>query len=334
MKKITLKDMARELGFSVNTVSRALRDMPDISDETKNVVKQATERMGYHVNHAASMLRTNRSKAVGVIVSDISNPVFSGMVKGLEFSCKVAGYSMLLSNTNESYEQEMQSIASMLNRNVDGIILFPTMVDNGSVYNLIEKKVPFVLVGRKFDGISTNVVINDDTHGGFLAAEHLYKKGHRKFVYITGPLYMSSSADRLKGFFQYLSQYGIQKDAIEVFETEASWKGGYDAMDQLVKNGVKATAVFAFSDFMAMGVLKSLHDNGINVPQDMAVMGYDDIDFCNLTVPTLTSIDLSKFGLGKRAMELLLQEIQNGPASDSKCQHIIMQPRLVVRQST
>lgn len=334
MHKTTLKEMAKELGMSVNTISRALRDMPDISDKTKRVVKEAAERMNYHPNLAASMLRTNRSKAIGVIVSDISNPVFSGMVKGIEFSCKADGYSMLLSNTSESYDEEVAALSSILKRNVDGVILFPTMANDGTVLDLLSKNIPFVLVGRKFSRISTNVVINDDMHGGFIAAEHLYKKGHRKFLYIAGPLYMSSSFERLEGFRQCLSYYGLPGDAVEVHETDASWEGGYVMMKKLLENGIRATAVFAFSDFMAIGIMKALRDYGIRVPEDLAVMGYDDIDFCELTVPRLTTIDLSKFRLGKRAMELLVQKINADPTHDNEHQQIIMEPKLVVREST
>lgn len=334
MHKTTLKDLAKELAISANTVSRALRDMPDIGDETKRIVKAAAKRLNYHTNLAASMLRTNRSKAIGVIVSDIANPVFSGMVKGIEFSCKMADYSMLLSNTNESFEEEVTALSSMLKRNVDGIILFPTMIKDETVLDLLEKNVPFVLVGRKFSDILTNVVINDDMHGGFLAAEHLYKKGHRKFLYIAGPLYISSSSERLSGFRQCLSHYGLPSDAVEVYEAEASWEGGYNIMKKLLESGIKATAVFAFSDFMAIGILKALRDNGISVPAEIAVMGYDDIDFCELTVPSLTTIDLSKFRIGKRAMDLLLQEINSDPMQDNKHQQIIMEPRLIVRDST
>jgi LacI family transcriptional regulator len=334
MNKTTLKDVAKELNLSINTVSRALRDMPDIKDETKQKIRAAAEKMGYRTNLAASMLRTHRSRGIGVVVSDIANPVFSGMVKGIEFAAKKASYSMILSDSNETYEEEVSALENMYQRNVDGIILFPTMVKDGTVRELLEKEVPFVLVGRKFHDISTNLVINDDFHGGYLAAEHLYSKGHRKFLYIVGPFHMSSAVDRFEGFKQYLIERGLSANAIEVHETNAYWQGGYDTMKELIRKGFEATAAFVFNDFMAVGVLKALRENKIRVPEDMAVMGYDDIDLCELTVPGLTTIDLSKFRLGKRALELLLQQI-DGQSSDSRrFQQIIMEPRLVVREST
>ena len=334
MNKTTLKDLAKELNLSINTVSRALRDMPDIKEETKQKIKAAAEKMGYRTNLAASMLRTHRSRAIGVVVSDIANPVFSGMVKGIEFAAKKSNYSMILSDSNETYEEEVSAIENMFQRNVDGIILFPTMVKDGTVLKLLDKEIPFVLVGRKFNNISTNLVINDDIHGGYLAAEHLYSRGHRKFLYIGGPMHMSSSTDRLEGFKQYLTEVGLSSNTVEVHDTNASWQGGYDTMNKLVKRGFDATCAFVFSDFMAIGVLKALRENKISVPSDMAVMGYDDIDLCELTVPSLTTIDLSKFRLGRRAFDLLLQQIGASSLDSRRFQQIIMEPRLVIREST
>lgn len=334
MKDTTLKDLAKELNLSINTVSRALRDMPDIKEETKRKIKAAAEKMNYRTNLAASMLRTNRSRAIGVVVSDISNPVFSGMVKGIEFAARKAEHSMILSDTNETYEEEVSALENMFQRNVDGIILFPTMAEDGTIHRLLEKNIPFVLVGRKFPDIYTNLVINDDMHGGYLAAEHLYSKGHRKFLYIGGPMHISSSIDRLEGFRQYLAEHGLSPDAVEVHEANAGWQGGYDTMQKLIERGFEATCAFVFSDFMAIGVLKALRENKISVPSEMAVMGYDDIDLCELTVPSLTTIDLSKFRLGKRALELLLQQISASSSNAGKFQQIIMEPRLVVREST
>ena len=308
--------------------------MPDIKDETKLLIKETADKMGYRTNLAASMLRTNRSRAIGVVVSDIENPIFSGMVKGIEFAAKKADYSMILSDSNESYEEEVSALNNMFQRNVDGIILFPTMVSDGTIRMLLDKEIPFVLVGRKFNDIMTNLVINDDVHGGYLAAEHLYSKGHRKFLYIGGPMHMSSSTDRLQGFKQYLAERGLPSNVVEVFETNASWQGGYDTMKKLIKRGFEATGTFVFSDFLAIGVLKALRENKIHVPSDMAVMGYDNIDLCEFTVPSLTTIDLSKFRLGRRALELLLQQL-GGPSSNAgRYQQIIMEPRLIVREST
>lgn len=334
LHKTTLKDIAREMNLSANTVSRALRDMPDIGTETKKAIKAAAQSMGYFPNIAASTLRTNRSMAIGVIVSDIANPIFSDMVKGIESTSKAAGYSLLLANTNENYEEEVRAVENMQRRNVDGIILFPSMIKDDLVRSLLRDKVPFVLAGRRFSGIKTNLVINDDIHGGYLAAQHLYNKGHRRFLYITGPLYISSAADRLEGFRKFLSEKGIADEALEVHESEASWTGSYQAMTVLLKNKLQATAIFAFSDFMAIGILRALHEHGLSVPDDVAIMGYDDIDYCELVIPSLTTISMSKLELGKAAANMLFRQIAVSGQAKKGFEKEIIKPFLVTRHST
>ncbi len=342
MRQVTLKDLAGELRLSINTVSRALRDKPDIGRETKELVRETALRMNYRVDMAASSLRTNRSRTIGAIVSDISNPVFAGMIKGIAVGCREAGYTMLVANTNENYEEEVEAIKSMLQHKVDGIILFPSMKGDGTLQELLVKKTPLVLVGRYFEKFNTNVVINDDVEGGRLAAEHLYSKGHRKFLYIACSMMISSSRERLEGFREYLALKGLNDDVVTVYETDATWQGAYEEMKKIIRKaggtakGLRnmATAIFAFSDFMATGILKALRDNRISVPDDIAVIGYDDIDFCELTVPELTTIDLSKFRLGKRATEMLVHDLNDGSAKDRKFRHIVLEPKLIVRKST
>ena len=334
LRKTTLKDIAQEMGVSINTVSHALRDMPDISSETKATIKEKANSMGYYPNFAASALRTNRSMAIGVVVSDISNPIFSDMVKGIDNASKAAGYSLLLANTNENYEEEVIAIENMQRRNVDGIILFPSMIKEGTVKTLLKNKIHFVLAGRRFSNIKTNVVMNDDFYGGYLAAEHLYNKGHRKFLYITGPLYISSSKDRLDGFQKCIHEKGLQSDAIDVCECEVSWIGSYNAMNKLLEKEMKATAIFAFSDFMAIGILRALHEHNLSVPKDIAIMGYDDIDYCELVSPSLTTISMSKFLLGKYAAEMLFRKISNPEQQKNEFQQEIIKPSLIMRNST
>ncbi|MDD5603249.1 MAG: LacI family DNA-binding transcriptional regulator, partial [Eubacteriales bacterium] len=227
MGTVTLKDLAKELNLSVNTVSRALRDMPDIGRETKEIVRKAAESMNYRINLNAAALRTNRSKTIGAIVSDISNPVFAGMIKGISVKCREAGYTMLLANTSENYEEELEAVRSMLQHKVDGIILFPSMKGKGPVQELLAKKIPFILVGRYFSEISTNVVVNDDVLGGNIAAEHLFGRGHSSFLYIAGDLQISSSRERLEGFRQFLATRGLGPGCVRVCETDATWRGGY-----------------------------------------------------------------------------------------------------------
>jgi len=333
LKHVRLVDLAKETGLSVNAVSRALRDMPDIGSETKSRIKEVASRLGYSANLAASMIRTNRSDTVGVIVTDISNPVFGSMVKGIDTYAKEYGYTIILSDTNENYADEEKTIEKMIERRVDGFLLVPSMQNDKTIVRLIERKIPFVLLGRHFSNISTNYVSSDDVFGGYLAGRHLLDKGHREFIYITGPLYISSANDRLEGFQQALTEAGMSKDSIKVYETESSFQGGYDVVNSLAAGNKVPKSIFCFNDFIAYGAYKALHENQIRIPQDVAVIGYDDRGFSEIVSPALTTIDMSKHNVGRRAMEMLINEIKK-PADENSRKQMIMQPVLVIREST
>jgi LacI family transcriptional regulator len=335
-KRTSLKDIAMKTGYSVNTISRALRDMPDISESTKDKIRKVAREMNYFPNHAAISLRTNRSKSIGVIVSDITNPVFSDMVKGAEMSARTKGYSIILGNSNEDYKEEKSVVETLISRNVDGIILVPTMNDKRIIEALQERRIPIVLMGRRFQDLKCNWVINDDKLGGYMAGKHLIEKGHRKFAYITGPLYISSVIDRLEGFRDALKESGIPPDALLIYETKVTADGGYETMLKLLDDKIDISAVFCFSDFIAFGVLKALKERNISIPDDIAVIGFDNIFFSGLSAPALTTINTAKLETGIKATELLVEQINKSASSnkDLDRRNIVLKPTLVVRNTT
>jgi LacI family transcriptional regulator len=337
---VTLKDIAKELGVSVNTVSRALRDMSDISKETKTSVKQIADKLCYRRNISASYLRTKKSHIIGVVVPDICNPVFSGIFKGIELVCKKNGYNVMLGNSNENAVEEMSFISSMNDHGVDGILLIPSMKNSNIIRYMNKASIPFVILGRKFPDISTNLVVNDDALGGYLAAEHLYKIGHKEFIYLAGPMYISSSNERCTGFSSFLKEQSLPDNALQVYECDGTKTGGYQIMKEvLTKNDLAgkshATAIFCFSDYVACGVYAALSESGIHIPDDISVIGYDNNDLSDIMSPALTTIDLYKFRLGHCAAELIL-DLLNNPTSKSSGQinQVIIPPSLIVRQST
>lgn len=333
-----LKDIAKRTGYSVNAISRALRDMPDIAEETKEKIKKVAQEMNYSPNHAAMSLRTNRSKSIGVIVSDIANPVFSDMVKGVEMTAKEAGYTIILGNSKEDYEEEKSVVETLISRNVDGIILVPTMKGKEVIETIKSRHIPLVLMGRRFHDLNCNSVINDDKYGGYLAGRHLLEKGHQKLAYITSPLYISSAIDRLEGFKDALKEFKMSADSLFVFETEATPNGGYDTTLKLIDENVDVTAVFCFSDFIAFGVLKALKERGVCIPEDIAVVGFDDIYFSELCAPALTTINTSKLRTGIKATECLIKHINYMEIKDihlnKEINNIIFEPNLIIREST
>jgi len=333
MADTTLKDIAKELGLSVNTVSRGLRDMNDISHETKQRIRFAAEQMGYRKNIAASMLRSNRSRAVGVLVSDIGNPVYSGMVIGIESICKNHQYTIILANSNESAEEELIVLNDMIERGVDGVLLVPTMHDTNAVDLLSDYGIPFATIGRRFPNLSLNSILNDDILGGQLVGTHLYELGHREILFLSGPNHISSAQERYAGLkYAMSSQSGETR--IEKIEAEATREGGRSSMEACIQAGLRATAVFAFSDFMAFGAFEALRKAGYEIPKDVSLIGYDDIEFSDLLTPGLTTIDMCKIRLGKRAAEFIIKEIERTDTEPPQTHQILMKPQLIVRGTT
>ena len=331
--KVTIKDIAYELNLSVNTVSRALRNMSDISQETKLRVLKKADEMKYTKNQLASTLRTQKSHMIGAIMPDILNPVYSGMYKGVEKICKDNGYTILLANTNESVYEEKKAINTIINHQADGIILCPSMENNSNMDALKRCGTPFVLIGRTFHDPEIYSVVNNDRRGGYLACEHLLSKGFRSFIYLSGPLYISSAIGRKDGFCDCMRENGLDPSELLTLETEPTWMGAYRAMEALLDTGVNKRAIFTFNDIMAMGVLKLFQEHGIAVPEQVAVIGYDDIDLCSLVTPGLSTIDICKYRLGVQGMTLLMNMITKEKIPDDEKQ-MSFEPKVVAREST
>lgn len=331
MVRVTIKDIAQDLGVSANTVSRALRNMPDISEETKRRVRQKADEMKYTKNFLASTLRTQTSHTVGIIIPDISNPIYSNIYKGIESVCKARDYGVFLSNTNESVLEERNVIERMISHQADGLILCPCMENNYNIRLLNKESIPFVLVGRTFQDENVYSVLTDDFQGGYLVCEHLILRGYDSFIYLSGPLYISSAIERQKGFEKCMSDHGMNPTELLTIETEPTWIGAYNAVEKLLAAGIRKRAIFAFNDMMAMGVLKLLQKHGISVPNQIAVIGYDNIDLSDSVVPSLTTIDINQHLLGEKSMTMLLDILENKQPEQSK---FYFSPRIIVRKST
>lgn len=335
---VTLKDIANELNLSINTVSRALRDMSDISIDTRNLVKETAKRAGYRKNLAASRLRTKKSHILGVVVTDVSNPAFSGIVKGAEAQGKLAGYTMMLGNTNENALDESAVVTGMLEHGVDGILLVPSMQSNEILTLIHNERVPFVLAIRKFPDIRAESVRNDDIAGASALAEYLYMLGHRRFLYVSGLWHISSTQERYEGFLSYLESKGLSTDALQLIKCDGTragthhairdWLGLYDGKE------LPVTAIFAFNDYMVGSIYLALKEKNIRIPQDISVVGYDNNEYSAVLEPSLTTVDNHFFEIGRKSVARLIDIIGNTDcAAAEKPQEIIIMPELVIRNS-
>ncbi|MBQ8526185.1 MAG: LacI family DNA-binding transcriptional regulator [Clostridia bacterium] len=321
-KRVTISDIAKVVGVSVNTVSHALNDKSDISEETKNLIKQTADRMGYIRNSSASFMRSGRSRCISVIVGDISNPHFAIVVKEIERVAKESGYAVFVLNTNEDEALEKDAIVTSLSKNVDGIIICPVQKTEDNVRFLMQSGIPFALVGRHFDGIDTNYVICDDRHGGYLAAEHLINKGHRSIAVFNGPSYISSAVERLDGIKQVFDEKGIALRDKDIYTLSVTFDDHGEIISRAMSSGRDYTAAICFSDIIALEFLAATEGKNIEV------ISFDDIRSKFIMPTRFASITSSKTKVGHKAFEILMDSLD---CPDRKKQHIVLRTKIVER---
>jgi len=307
--RITMKDIASKTGFTVNTVSRALSNKSDISEETKKQIKEAANEMGYIGNSIAGALRSGSTKTISIILGDISNPMFAILVKEMEVSLREQGYNAMILNTEESYILEEQAILSSLSKNVDGIIICPTQKDDSNIKLLKLNKIPFVLIGRRFVEDTYDYVVVDDKKGGYLATKHLIDNGYKRILSLNGPQYISSAKERLEGYRRALVESNIEPELSLSKEVNITSGNCYEIIKKTIQDGVSFDAVFAFNDLLAWEAIFTLNELGLRVPDDIAVVGFDNIQSKLLFPVPLTSISASKTEMARKTVEILMKKI-------------------------
>lgn len=318
-KRITLADIAKKTGYSINTVSHALNNKSDISADTKKIIKEAADSMGYIQNSSASFLRSGKSKCISIIVGDIANPHFAILTKEIEMTAKEHGYAAFVLNTNEDEKLEKEAIVTSLSRNVDGIIICPVQKSERNTDFLKKSGVPFTLMGRRTKANDTNYVICDDVHSGYIAAKHLLDKGHRKIAIFGGPSYISSAAERLEGIKSAFKNCKVKFDDSALCNLPTTMGDHSDLIDATLKSE-DYTAAICFSDLIALEVMCSTY------AEELDVISFDNIKskFC---IPVnFTSISSSKTKMSNKAFEILLHNIEN-PGCEPK--QIILSTHIV-----
>lgn len=328
MKYITLKMVAERAGVSVNTVSRAINNKSDINEETKKRVLKVAQELGYVQNATAVALRTKKTRTLGVVIADNRNPFYAEVLNGIEEAAREKNYHIILANTQRDYQKEEEAINLLLAKRVDGLLITPVQDRNDDIKNLIEANIPFVIVGRDFKNIEVDAVYNDEVKGGFLATKYLIKKGHKRIALINGFLHKSPARGRLEGYKKALKEYGIPFDDSLVSVGDIDVKDGYERTKQLLEKGLNFTAIFAYNDMMAFGAMRAIKEKGLRIPEDIGLVGYDDIPFSSLISPSLTTIRLKKQELGVESLKLLLSRIN---VSRKKMKKIMLNVELIVR---
>lgn len=332
---VTVRDVAREAGVHPGTVSRVLN--PDrrhlISEETASRVEKAARELGYGVNHIARGLRTRQSSTIGVLIPDLTNPLFPPMVRGIEDELHPAGYTALLYNTDSDPQRELHGIETLFARQVDGFIVAPTETNVERVQEMIEEGIPVVLVNRSVPRVSGFAVTPDDRRGATIAVEHLISLGHRAIAHIGGPQSLSPGQERYRAFLDAMREHGLERQATKLTAFAESFTGGAGVQPthELLGRGEPLTAVFAANDLLALDCIDVLRDAGLRCPKDVSVIGFNDMPFVDRFDPPLSTIHFSHYEMGRRAAELLLGQL-SGDTSAPRT--LVLATELVERGST
>ncbi|MGB9820293.1 MAG: LacI family DNA-binding transcriptional regulator [Pseudothermotoga sp.] len=327
MKKfITIKDIAIRAGVSINTVSRALNNKPDISAQTKQKVLQAAKELGYIKDSNALSLKNGKTRIIGVVFEDSSNPFYAEVFKGIEFSARKHGYQIILMNTERDYINEIQAVRTLIEKRVDGMIISPTQFDDKDIEHLTNLDYPFVILGVHFENSQLDEVYSDDFTGGYLATQHLLQRGRRKILMINGYMYKSVAKMRYLGYVKAMQEYGLQP--YHMVEIEEGYESSFNKIIEL--RNLEYDAIFCFNDVFAIAALKALRTLGKDVPEDVSIVGYDDISYASFVHPTLTTVRIDKFQEGIIAFELLYEKL-NGKRDNPK--QVVLDVDLVVRES-
>lgn len=335
---ITLKDVAREAGVHVSTASRALNPVTRsvVNVETAGRVLAVAERLGYRPHPLARGLRTNQTLTIGMIVPDLTNPLFPPIYAGAEAGLRAEGYSLLIGNDDDDPVKAKAVMAALLERRVDGLILATAHLDFALPSALNREMVPTVLVNRTTDSMAFPAIIGDDDAGIGLVVRHLADLGHTAIAHVTGPTRFSTGRTRNRAFTRWMEHEGLVADPALVVEAEAfRTEAGRVACRRLLESGVPFTAIVAGNDLIALGCYDALAERGLDVPGDVSVTGYNDMTFIDRVNPPLTTVSLPYVEMGAAAARVLLAMLAFDEWEHGEVDNLTkLDPSLVVRAST
>lgn len=329
-KRVNIADVAREAGVSAQTVSRALNNKGEISPDTRERVLATVERLGYRPNTLARGLVTQKTSTLGLVVPDIANPFFSEVARGAEDAAHDEGYSLLLCNAMENPAREMEALRTLDAQSVDGIILCSSRLSDNDLTSMMGSLPAVVLVNRNLPIGSMRCACIDDEAGAYGAVGHLLGSGRRTIAFLAGPAASNSGRRRGLGYRRALAEAGLAADPGLTLECAPDLEGGYEAARQMLAARPQTDALLCYNDLVAVGALQALTALGRRVPEEVAVIGFDDILLAALVMPPLTTLRSDRQRLGAEAVRLLVRAL-DGCAEG--CEDIMLQPELVVRAS-
>lgn len=324
-----MRDIADQVGVSVNSVSKALRNKSEISPATREEIVRVAKELGYAIG--PGQRQRAETGIIGLITTDSANPYFGLVIRGVQTAIRSAGYTMMLFNTDEDYVQERIAVELLVDYNVEGIILTPSQLKDDDIAFLESKNVPFVLLGRHFRGHSVPSVVSDDVQGAYDAVSHLVRLGHRRILFLNGPIYISSARERLDGYLQAHRDLGVEIDETLVRQCAPDTRSAYNELNSAMLEDLDFSAIFSFNDIMMLGVVRLLRERAIEIPSHYSLVGFDDIDFSSLLTPALTTVAVDRHALGAQSAELLIKLIRGSTIISHQR---VIPTSLVVRSTT
>ncbi|WP_026473555.1 LacI family DNA-binding transcriptional regulator [Alkaliflexus imshenetskii] len=331
---ITIKDIARILGVSPSTVSRALKDHPDISEETRNLVKSFAEKVKYRPNALALSLRKQKTNTLGLIIPEIVHHFFSSVISGMEDLAYGEGYHMMICQSNENYYREVINTQALLDHRVDGLLVSvsKTTRDYKHLHNAIENGIPIVFFDRICNEIDSDRVITDDFEGARIATTHLIECGARKILHLSAPRHLLIGLRRYEGYCQALKNHNIDIDEKLVLKCDTR-EEVMTMRQHLLSLAPEIDGIFAVNDSTAIAAMQVLQENGYKIPDDISVVGFGDGPIATITSPPLSTVEQKGYEIGREAVRLLIQRLEN-PTVQLGFQTKIVTPTLKKRQST
>jgi LacI family transcriptional regulator len=329
---VGIKDVAQHAGVSVGTVSNVINRPDLVAADTRERVQAAIDRLGYVRSEAARSLRAGQSRIIGQLVLDMANPFFAEVASGAARAARAAGLRVMLCNSDNDPVEEAAYLSLFAEQRVRGVLLTPADATGADLAVLRRHDIPFVLVDRVApEGCSVSV---DDVAGGRMAGAHLAETGHQVVAYVSGPMSLAQCRDRRAGALAALTAHGLPEDAlIHIEADQMDVSSGRDAGRRLLKLSRRPTAVFCANDLLALGVLQALYAEGVSVPAEMAIVGYDDIEFAGAAAVPLTSVRQPSAEIGQIAAELLVEETTVDTVRH-RHRRVVLEPELIVREST
>ncbi|MDX5417828.1 MAG: LacI family transcriptional regulator [Hymenobacteraceae bacterium] len=333
--KVTIHDIAEKLNITASTVSRALNDNPRISDATKKAVLKAAKQLNYQPNNIAAALRHGKSYIIGVIVPTADRHFFASVVRGIEEIANNLNYKVIICQSYDNYEKEVQTIEALLNSRVDGIIAsIGKNTENFDHFKKVQSKgIPLVLFDRTTDELEVSQVMIDDYLGAYKTVEHLIQQGCSRIAHFTSPKKVSVFKERLRGYMDALRDYEIPYDEQLVIKSDLQLEDGRESMKKLLKLKQMPDAVFSASDYAAMGAMQVLKERDIQIPQQVALAGFSNEPFTSFTDPPLTTVDQRSIKMGNITAELFFEHFKAGE-KDIVSQKTVLKPELIIRKST